>query len=945
VTVNDGQAQNNTVSQTFTVTVNPVNDAPTLDSLSNLSLPLDAGAQTVNLSGISSGAANESQSLSVTAVSSNPNLVPNPSVNYTSPNSTGSLDFTPVTGAGGTATITVTVNDGQAQNNTVTRTFTVSVSSGNLPPTLNPINDVVMTEDGPNYLVNLSGIAAGGVGESQTLTVTATSSNPSVISHPTVNYGSPSSGGSLTLFLVRNAFGTATITVTVDDGQAVNHITTRTFLVTVNSVNDVPTLDPIYDVDYYEDTGSHDVLLTGISTGASNELQTLTLAATSSNPGVIPDPQIIYSSPASNATLRLNPVPNMVGSAVVTVTLNDGGASPNQVTRVFNVAIRGLNDPPEISAIPDQSLEANQGSGPIPFTVQDVDTAIAAVNVTVSSSDPVLLPALGLVLGGSLGNRTISVTPAVNRTGTALVTVSATDGYATTTETFAVTVGSQGAAPVISPLADQLIDASTTLADVPFTVSDADTPGSNLVVTASSYNKLVVPDSGIVLQGNANSRKISVTPSPGKSGQVAIGIIVSDGVRKTQTSFQITVLPAKSKLTVKKNGKGNVEPDLDGQTLTVGEAYTITAVPDADQIFSFWGGDVNGSMEVLTFVMQSNMVIEANFEANPYILSQGTYSGLLAETDEVRHERSGNFTLTSTSRGTYTGKFQIGRSKLSIKGLLGKNGKATNVVVRPGLSSLTVEVALDVGADPGRIMGRVTDGSWIAPLLGDRRCYSSKTNPAPFAGGYTLVVPSTGAPGTPQGHGYGTARVDGNGLATFIGMLADGTKAVQKVPLSREGHWPFYLGLYKGGGSSLGWLMVTNGEVSGLVSWIKPSMISKYYATGLTNEASVMGAAYVAPNSSGGGVQRTEVSCSGGNLGAPISAELMLLPNGKVVSQGDGSVKFGISPTTGLFKGSVLDPATGKPCAFSGVMLQKWNVGAGLILGLDQIGLIEVSQP
>jgi len=46
-----------------------------------------------------------------------------------SPSSTGTLRFTPVTGATGTAIITVVVNDGQSLNNTVTRTFTVTVSS------------------------------------------------------------------------------------------------------------------------------------------------------------------------------------------------------------------------------------------------------------------------------------------------------------------------------------------------------------------------------------------------------------------------------------------------------------------------------------------------------------------------------------------------------------------------------------------------------------------------------------------------------------------------------------------------------------------------------------------------------------------------------------------------------------------------------------------------
>ena len=102
----------------------PVNVPPTLNTLGNLAINANTGSQTVNLSGISSGAANESQTLTVTAVSSNPALIPNPTVSYVSANSTGSLTFAPANNASGTATITVMVDDGQAQNNTVTRSFT-----------------------------------------------------------------------------------------------------------------------------------------------------------------------------------------------------------------------------------------------------------------------------------------------------------------------------------------------------------------------------------------------------------------------------------------------------------------------------------------------------------------------------------------------------------------------------------------------------------------------------------------------------------------------------------------------------------------------------------------------------------------------------------------------------------------------------------------------------
>ncbi len=45
----------------------------------------NASLQTVNLSGITSGASNQVQTLVVTASSSNAGLIPTPTVNYTQP--------------------------------------------------------------------------------------------------------------------------------------------------------------------------------------------------------------------------------------------------------------------------------------------------------------------------------------------------------------------------------------------------------------------------------------------------------------------------------------------------------------------------------------------------------------------------------------------------------------------------------------------------------------------------------------------------------------------------------------------------------------------------------------------------------------------------------------------------------------------------------------------
>src|SRR5204862_1990377 len=130
-------------------------------------------------------------------------------------------------------------------------------------------------------------------------------------------------------------------------------IVSRSFTVTVNAVNDPPTLATINDLEIDEDSGSHNIVLSGISSGAINENQTLTLTAVSSNPSLIPNPVIAYTSPDGTATLSFVSVTNASGDTLITVTVNDNGASNNIFRRSFTVHINPVNDLPAISAISD----------------------------------------------------------------------------------------------------------------------------------------------------------------------------------------------------------------------------------------------------------------------------------------------------------------------------------------------------------------------------------------------------------------------------------------------------------------------------------------------------------------------------------------------------------------------------------------------------------------
>ncbi len=447
VTVNDGGTSNNVISRTFTVTVNPVNQAPTLNTLANLTINEGAGLQTVNLTGISSGAANETNTLVVTASSSNTGLIPNPTVAYTSPNATGSIAFTPVALANGSATITVTVNDGGASNNVISRTFTVTVNPVNQAPTLNTLANLTINESAGQQTVTLAGISSGAANEDDTLVITASSSNTGLIPNPTVSYTSPNATGSIAFTPVALANGSATITVTVNDGGASNNVLSRTFTVAVNSVNQAPTLDSLANLTINENATQQTVNLTGIGSGAANEAQTLTITASSSNTGLIPNPAVTYTSPNTSGSIRFTPVASAYGSATVTVTVNDGGASNNVVSRAFTVTVNQVNGPPTISTITNLIVAMDSATPVIPFTVSDADTPTSSLTLSGSSDNTTLVPNAGIVFGGSNGNRTVTVTPATGQTGVANITVTVSDGTDTASTAFQLSVRARPAAP------------------------------------------------------------------------------------------------------------------------------------------------------------------------------------------------------------------------------------------------------------------------------------------------------------------------------------------------------------------------------------------------------------------------------------------------------------------------------------------------------------------
>ena len=400
------------------------NNPPTLNALADLTLDEDAPQQTIALSGISNGG-EPGQAVTITAASSDPALVPNPTIAYFSPASTGTLRLKPAPDAFGTCLITVTAADGQAQNGTTTRTFRVAVNPVNDAPTLDPIPDVVLTSIQLNQRsisVVLSGITSGAANENQVLSLSAvpaySGNGGTLLSNGSFVYTSPATNGEFRLPLALDGIVPgllATVTITVNDGQPTNNTSSRVFRVyynpggaTPNQPASPPTLDALADRTADRSLATQlPVALTGITDGDPSQVLPLTVAAVSSDPDLVSIGALSYLSPAATGSLPYAISSTRGGTATVSVSVSNGQPQNGSVTRSFRITVPGAavvtasRNPagsPEISLYPNPApggrfAVTTSAAGALDVTVLDLAGREVLAQRLVAGQQALALPA------------------------------------------------------------------------------------------------------------------------------------------------------------------------------------------------------------------------------------------------------------------------------------------------------------------------------------------------------------------------------------------------------------------------------------------------------------------------------------------------------------------------------------------------------------------------
>jgi Ca2+-binding RTX toxin-like protein len=231
-------------------------------------------------------------------------------------------------------------------------------------------------------------------------------------------------------------------TFVANDGQSDSNLATVT--INIAPVNHAPSFTKGPNITLLEDSGAYSAAwASNISAGPPNESgQALTFAVTGdSNPGLFSAGPSI----APNGTLSFTIAPNANGSANITVVLKDNGGTANggldtSPPQSFTITITPVNDPPTVAVVTGGQCATTGTSGTINLAVADVDGD--ALSLSGSSSNTALVPNSGIVFGGGGTTRTVTITPASKKSGSATISVTVNDGHGgTATIAIAVIVG------------------------------------------------------------------------------------------------------------------------------------------------------------------------------------------------------------------------------------------------------------------------------------------------------------------------------------------------------------------------------------------------------------------------------------------------------------------------------------------------------------------------
>lgn len=601
-------AENTNGSSTdeFSVTVNPVNDRPvlSLDREEVNVLENFSGSEIITAQ-ISQPANEEGQDISYT-------LIPG-SVNFASVvlDSTGTITIQAVADSTGTQEFMVIADDMQPENNTDTAVFVLTVSSVPAPFVENPFSDLSFDED----MVTLSGLDLNDVFSHPahaTLTFTAASDNP--------NLNASISGSLLALSAIPDYFGSGTVTLTASDGS---YQASDEFMVSINPVNDKPLLTlSKSEVSVLKNFESIQTVTSTVSQPANEASQSLSFE-------LIPDtlPFVSLSIDALGM-VSIGAVTDSSGTAELMIVVNDGETTNSSDTALFVLNVTSVPVPVVENPIADQVFDEDEVS----FSIADLKSvfshpASAALSFSgLSNNEDVIVT----VSGNSL---TLTASP--DYFGTALITVTASDGSFSASDEFNLNISPVNDAPVFS-LSKTLLNLEIGIID-PIIISVIPEFTANESDQTVTYT---IDPPGVTFAGiafNSATGELEIIPIFGETASQIFTVIANDGQIENNLysqTFELNISANMAPVVVNPVQDINIDEDL-GPIVVLSDITLVFNDPENDEL-SYSVSSDNAS--VVPVLQGNSLVIELAADYS------GTASLILSANDGV-HVSDDEFTV------------------------------------------------------------------------------------------------------------------------------------------------------------------------------------------------------------------------------------------------------------------------------------------------------------
>ena len=269
----------------------------------------------------------------------------------------------------------------------------------------------------------------------------------------------------------------------------------------------------------------------------------------------------------------------------------------------------------------------------------------------------------------------------------------------------------------------RVISAKVTAVNTPiavdFTVGDAESGPASVSVSASSSNTTLVPNANLALSGTGASRRLTITPSAGRSGATLITLVATDGQVPVSTAFALIVgTPPRSG-----DFDGDAQADITVFRPSTGVWHTMRSMTGTPTAFA-WG----------------------NAADTPVI---GDFDGDGRTDIAVFRPSNGTWYIVPSSTGVPYGVPWGNSADVPVPGDYDADGKTDIAVFRPSNGTWYV-VPSTTGVPYGYAWGNGADIPVPGDYDGDIRTDIAVFRPS---NGTWYVVPSSGA--APYGFAWG----------------------------------------------------------------------------------------------------------------------------------------------------------------------------------------------